>query len=141
MRHHTNSYHQTKTELKKKKQQQPTNAYLVFNNRIKLQIIITIMGLNENSMKFNNKMLKQKQCVINYDGEQKKTHTAKKNEWEKERERERTNKGDREKMSIRVVSPNRSQNLWMKIFHMTCSCNEIVKIFRFHLIRIQTAAA
>lgn len=38
------------------------------------------MGLNENSMKFNNKMLKQKQCVINYDGEQKKTHTAKKNE-------------------------------------------------------------
>lgn len=56
------------------------------------------MGLNENSMKFNNKMLKQKQCVINYKRRRtdEKKHTAKITN-EKERERERTNKGDREK--------------------------------------------
>lgn len=56
------------------------------------------MGLNENSMKFNNKMLKQKQCVINYKRrrtEEKKTHSKK--ERMRKRERERTNKGDREK--------------------------------------------
>lgn len=41
------------------------------------------MGLNENSMKFNNKMLKQKQCVINY--KQKNTHSKK----ERMRKRER----------------------------------------------------
>lgn len=59
------------------------------------------MGLNENSMKFNNKMLKQKQCVINYKrrrtDEKKNTQQKRTNEKERERGGERTNKGDREK--------------------------------------------
>lgn len=58
------------------------------------------MGLNENSMKFNNKMLKQKQCVINYKRrrtEEKKTHSKKERMRKRERDRERINKGDREK--------------------------------------------